>query len=251
MEARALFPERGEDMHAAVARECKAVRTVGRHLRRLDARQDRGRRPRRRRVPEPHVHQLVEQARAGPLRYGVMLREDGFVMDDGVVGAPRARSLSRDDHDRRRGARAAHDGGLSPDRMAGPRGLAHLDHGAMGGHRRAGAEGPRGDRAAGRGHRHLARSDAAHERARGPHLRRAEPAVPRFASRANSATRSTCRRTTAARSGRRCSSAARPIGITPYGTETMHVLRAEKGYIIVGQETDGTVTPDDVGLAWA
>jgi sarcosine oxidase subunit alpha len=40
-------------------------------------------------------------------------------------------------------------------------------------------------------------------------------------------------------------------GITPYGTETMHVLRAEKGYVIVGQETDGTVTPDDAGLAWA
>jgi sarcosine oxidase subunit alpha len=31
----------------------------------------------------------------------------------------------------------------------------------------------------------------------------------------------------------------------------MHVLRAEKGYIIVGQDTDGTVTPDDAGLAWA
>ena len=31
----------------------------------------------------------------------------------------------------------------------------------------------------------------------------------------------------------------------------MHVLRAEKGFIIVGQETDGTVTPDDVGLTWA
>ena len=40
-------------------------------------------------------------------------------------------------------------------------------------------------------------------------------------------------------------------GITPYGTETMHVLRAEKGYIIVGQDTDGTVTPDDAGLGWA
>ncbi|MBS0613259.1 MAG: sarcosine oxidase subunit alpha family protein [Proteobacteria bacterium] len=40
-------------------------------------------------------------------------------------------------------------------------------------------------------------------------------------------------------------------GIVPYGTETMHVLRAEKGYIIVGQDTDGTVTPDDAGLAWA
>src|SRR5690606_14929396 len=40
-------------------------------------------------------------------------------------------------------------------------------------------------------------------------------------------------------------------GACAYGTETMHVLRAEKGYIIVGQETDGTATPDDVGLAWA
>ncbi len=37
-------------------------------------------------------------------------------------------------------------------------------------------------------------------------------------------------------------------GITPYGTEAMHVLRAEKGYIIVGQETDGTVTPFDLGM---
>lgn len=40
-------------------------------------------------------------------------------------------------------------------------------------------------------------------------------------------------------------------GITPYGTETMHVLRAEKGFIIVGQDTDGTVTPFDAGLDWA
>ena len=40
-------------------------------------------------------------------------------------------------------------------------------------------------------------------------------------------------------------------GISEYGTETMHVLRAEKGYIIVGQDTDGTVTPDDAGLTWA
>jgi sarcosine oxidase subunit alpha len=40
-------------------------------------------------------------------------------------------------------------------------------------------------------------------------------------------------------------------GACAYGTETMHVLRAEKGYIIVGQDTDGTVTPDDAGLGWA
>jgi sarcosine oxidase subunit alpha len=44
--------------------------------------------------------------------------------------------------------------------------------------------------------------------------------------------------------------AGAPLGICPYGTESMHVLRAEKGYIIVGQDTDGTVTPDDAGLSW-
>jgi sarcosine oxidase subunit alpha len=45
--------------------------------------------------------------------------------------------------------------------------------------------------------------------------------------------------------------AGQPYGITPYGTETMHVLRAEKGYPIIGQDTDGTVTPQDLGLSWA
>lgn len=39
-------------------------------------------------------------------------------------------------------------------------------------------------------------------------------------------------------------------GITPYGTETMHVLRAEKGFPIVGQDTDGTITPQDLGMNW-
>lgn len=40
------------------------------------------------------------------------------------------------------------------------------------------------------------------------------------------------------------------FGITPYGTETMHVLRAEKAFPIVGQDTDGTVTPQDLGMDW-
>ena len=39
-------------------------------------------------------------------------------------------------------------------------------------------------------------------------------------------------------------------GITPYGTEAMHVLRAERGFIIAGQDTDGTVTPIDLGMDW-
>ncbi|WP_458526843.1 sarcosine oxidase subunit alpha family protein [Onishia taeanensis] len=42
-----------------------------------------------------------------------------------------------------------------------------------------------------------------------------------------------------------------PLGLTPYGTETMHVLRAEKGFIIAGQDTDGSVTPEDLGMHWA
>jgi sarcosine oxidase subunit alpha len=45
--------------------------------------------------------------------------------------------------------------------------------------------------------------------------------------------------------------AGEPLGITSYGTEAMHVLRAEKGYPIIGQETDGTVTPQDLGMSWA
>ncbi len=41
------------------------------------------------------------------------------------------------------------------------------------------------------------------------------------------------------------------FNLTPYGTETMHVLRAEKGFIIAGQDTDGSITPYDLGMAWA
>jgi len=44
--------------------------------------------------------------------------------------------------------------------------------------------------------------------------------------------------------------AGRAFDIAPYGTETMHVLRAEKGFIIAGQDTDGSVTPVDLGMNW-
>lgn len=44
--------------------------------------------------------------------------------------------------------------------------------------------------------------------------------------------------------------AGEPFGLTVYGTETMHVLRAEKAFPIVGQDTDGTVTADDLGMSW-
>jgi len=48
----------------------------------------------------------------------------------------------------------------------------------------------------------------------------------------------------------KCMEVGKEFGITPYGTETMHLLRAEKGFIIVGQETDGTVTPVDLQMDW-
>ncbi|MGW3344761.1 2Fe-2S iron-sulfur cluster-binding protein [Nonomuraea rubra] len=50
--------------------------------------------------------------------------------------------------------------------------------------------------------------------------------------------------------GRALWEAVLELGAVPYGTETMHVLRAEKGFAIVGQETDGTVTPQDLGMSW-
>jgi sarcosine oxidase subunit alpha len=41
------------------------------------------------------------------------------------------------------------------------------------------------------------------------------------------------------------------LGAMPYGTEALHVMRAEKGFIMIGDETDGTVIPQDLGLHWA
>ena len=47
-----------------------------------------------------------------------------------------------------------------------------------------------------------------------------------------------------------CIEAGKEFNITPYGTETMHLLRAEKGFIITGQDTDGTLTPSDLQMDW-
>ena len=48
----------------------------------------------------------------------------------------------------------------------------------------------------------------------------------------------------------KCMDAGNEFNITPYGTETMHLLRAEKGFIIVGQDTDATLTPIDLQMDW-
>ena len=41
------------------------------------------------------------------------------------------------------------------------------------------------------------------------------------------------------------------LGVMPYGTEAMHVMRAEKGFVMIGDETDGTVIPQDLNFGWA
>jgi sarcosine oxidase subunit alpha len=43
--------------------------------------------------------------------------------------------------------------------------------------------------------------------------------------------------------------AGTPHGITPYGIESLSVLRAEKGYILIGTDTDGMTLPDDLGMS--
>ncbi|MBE2278514.1 MAG: sarcosine oxidase subunit alpha family protein, partial [Rhodobacteraceae bacterium] len=48
-----------------------------------------------------------------------------------------------------------------------------------------------------------------------------------------------------------CLAAGAEFGMMPYGTEGLHVLRAEKGFIMIGDETDGTVIPQDLNLDWA
>jgi len=45
--------------------------------------------------------------------------------------------------------------------------------------------------------------------------------------------------------------AGEEFGVMPYGTECLHILRAEKGFIMIGDETDGTVIPQDLNLNWA
>ncbi len=49
----------------------------------------------------------------------------------------------------------------------------------------------------------------------------------------------------------KCLETGSQFGISPYGTEALHVMRAEKGFIMIGDETDGTVIPQDLNLGWA
>ena len=160
------FPKPGEDMHAAVNRECRATRASLGHLRRLHARQDRSLRPRRGRVHEPHVHQPLDQARARPLPLRPAARRGRFHPRRRRDRPPARRSLPRHHHDRRRRPRPQHDGGLPPDRMAGSPRLAHLHNRAMGDDRPQRPQRPQAAGAARRGPGPVRRRVPAHVRRR-------------------------------------------------------------------------------------
>ena len=245
-----FFPQGSEDMAEAVARECRAVRSAcgifdGSTLGKIE-------------VAGPDAAEFLNRlyvnswSRLAPgrCRYGVMLREDGFVFDDGVVGR------------------------LGPDRfhVTTTTGNAAGVLAIMEDYRQTewtdltvwltsiteqwaviAVQGPRAREVVAPLVEGLDLSPAAF-----PHMSVAETRILGLPARlfrvsftgelgfeinvpadyAIAVWEAVCE-------------AGRPHGITPYGTESMHVLRAEKGYIVVGQEADGTATPDDLGLGWA
>jgi sarcosine oxidase, subunit alpha len=244
------FPRGGEDMHAAVARECLAVRT---HCGIFDA-STLGKIE----VVGPDAVEFMNRLYinnwstlgVGRSRYGILLREDGFIFDDGVVartaadrfhvttttgGAPRVLALMED----YRQTEWPHlnvwltstTEQWAVIALQGPRSRQVLESLVDG----------------------LDISKAAW-----PHMavgRGRIVGVPLLLFRVSFTGELGFELNVPADHGREVWQAVHAAGaahgITAYGTETMHVLRAEKGYIIVGQDTDGTVTPDDAGLSWA
>ncbi len=106
VEARLVFPARRRG-HACGGQPRMRDGAQGRRpVRRLDARQDRGGRAGRGRSSwNCSTPTRWEKLEPGRCRYGIMLREDGFIYDDGVVGRLADGSLPRHHHDRRRAAR--------------------------------------------------------------------------------------------------------------------------------------------------
>ncbi|TFF24992.1 sarcosine oxidase subunit alpha family protein [Jiella endophytica] len=242
------FPKAGEDMAAAVARETRAVRTnVGifdaSTLGKIE-------------VVGPDAAEFMNRIytnawlklKTGGCRYGLMLREDGFVYDDGVV------------------ARLAEDRFHVTTTTGGaPRVLRHMEDYLQ-------TEWPDLD---------VFLTSITEQWAvialQGPKARQvlepfvseidlSEAAFPHMTVKTGYVCGVPCRLFRVSFTGELGFEVNVPAdygeavwktlyeegqkhGITPYGTEAMHVLRAEVGYIVVGQETDGTVTPDDLGLS--
>ena len=244
------FPRSGEDMHAAVARECRAVRAAcgifdASTLGKIE-------------VVGPDAAEFMNRMYVnnwanlgvGRSRYGILLREDGFIFDDGVVarlekdrfhvttttgGAPRVLALMEDYRQTE-----------WPDLKVWL--TSTTEQWAV-----IAVQGPFARRVLESLVEGIDISAAAF-----PHMSIARGricGVPMLLFRVSFTGDLGYEINVPADFGQAIweavYTAGKAHGITEYGTETMHVLRAEKGYIIVGQDTDGTVTPGDAGLSWA
>lgn len=244
------FPRAGEEMHGAVARECRTVRenagifdasTLGKIE-----------------VTGPDAAAFLEMIYTNPwaklavgrCRYGIMLREDGFIFDDGVVG--------------RLGENRFH---VTTTTGGAPRVLHHMEDYLQ-------TEFPEM-----RVYLTSTTEQWAVIAVQGPKSRDiiapfvegvdlSDQAMPHMSVREGKVCGVPARIFRMSFTGERGFEINVPAdfgrgvweeifaemdnqGGCAYGTEAMHVLRAEKGYIIVGQDTDGTVSPHDAGLAWA
>jgi sarcosine oxidase subunit alpha len=244
------FPKRGEDMHQAVARECKATReslgmfdasTLGKiEIVGPDAAEFMNR---------MYTNAWTKLA-PGRLRYGLLLGEDGFIRDDGVIGRLTADRF----HVTTTTGGAARVLAMMEDYLQTewPELKVWLtsttEQWAV-----IALNGPNARKFIEPLVEDIDLSNEAF-----PHMSVAEGkicGVPTRLFRVSFTGELGFEINVPARYGRSVwqalNEAGQKWGVTPYGTETMHVLRAEKGYIIVGQDTDGTLTPDDAGLAWA
>ena len=244
------FPQPGEDMHKAVARECRAVRQgVGMFdastLGKIE-------------VAGPDAATFLERMYTNPwaklqpgrCRYGLLLGEDGFIRDDGVIGR-----LSEDRfHVTTTTGGAARVLNMMEDYLQTEWPELNVwltsttEQWAV-----VALQGPKARQVLEPLVEGLDLSDTAF-----PHMAVAECTVAGFPARlfrVSFTGELGFEVNVPARHGRALWEtlwkAGQPHGVTAYGTETMHVLRAEKGFIIVGQDTDGTVTPQDAGLSWA
>lgn len=244
------FPEAGEDMQATVARECRTVRTAAglfdaSTLGKIE-------------VVGPDAAEFLERIYVNPwhrlavgrCRYGVLLNEAGFIMDDGVVAR------------------------LAPDRFhvttttGGALGVLHMMEDylqteftnlkvwltstteqwaviAVQGPRARAILAPLVDDI------DLAPDRFPHMAVRQGHICGVETRLFRVSFTGEAGFEVNVPSDHGRAVWEAIWAEARKHGAGTYGTEAMHVLRAEKGYLIVGQDTDGSVTPDDAGLAWA
>ena len=240
------FPRGGEDMHKAVARECGAVRrgvgifdasTLGKiEVVGPDAAEF---------LNRMYINAWTKLA-PGKLRYGILLREDGFIIDDGVIG----RISDTRFHVTTTTGGAARVLTMMEDYLQTE--FPELNVWLTSTTEQYAVIAVQGPKA-----REVVAplvEGADISAAALPHMSMVEcrvAGVPARLFRVSFTGELGFEINVPADYGRTVWEAlmvsGKPHGITPYGTETMHVLRAEKGYIIVGQETDGTVTPDDVG----